>query len=152
MLLKGLTALKTHRKTCMVRCSFNKATSYSPRARCLAIKETFPVLVLFFLSDNVNVSSYLYIYTWFSIGLSQRFTDFTYFLPLFIIRFLRYSNFPFIVILINRTCFFIYFCLCCSLKCRKTRYGLLSHTLNSFFFIQTKQMVRLSFSFYFSLT
>ena len=133
MLLKGLTALKTHSKMCMVRCSFNKATSYNPRAHCLAIKETFPVLVLFFLSDNVNVSSYLYIYTSFSIGLSQMFTDFTYLLPLFIISFLRYSNFTFIVILINRTCFFIYFCLCCSLKCRKTRYGLLNHTLNSFF-------------------
>ena len=28
---------------------------------------------------------------------------------------------------------FIYFCLCCSLKCRKARYGLLNRTLTSFF-------------------
>ena len=48
-------ALKTHRRTCMVKSSFNKAESSRPKAYCYTINKMFAILAFSFMSDNVIV-------------------------------------------------------------------------------------------------
>ena len=55
MLFKRSAALKIHRKMCMVKCTFSKATSSRPKVDYPAIKEMLAILAVSFFSGNVFV-------------------------------------------------------------------------------------------------